>query len=60
MHHSRVLSAREIEGLIADGHLIVIYEGSALKLDNWIEKHPGGRLAILHMVGRDASDEINV
>ena len=53
------LSAREVEGLVADGRLIVVYEGHALSLDGWIDKHPGGRLAILHMVGRDATDEIN-
>jgi len=46
--------------LIADGQTIVIYEGHVLKLDSWLWKHPGGQLAIQHMVGRDATDEINV
>lgn len=59
MDRDRLISAREIEGLIADGQLIVIYEGLALKLDNWLDKHPGGHLAIHHVVGRDATDEIN-
>ncbi|KAF2626501.1 fatty acid/sphingolipid desaturase [Macroventuria anomochaeta] len=45
---------------IAQGELIVVYEGCALQLGAWIDRHPGGRLAILHMVGRDATDEINV
>lgn len=57
---NRLVPASEVKELIDDGKLIVIYEGFALKLDSWINKHPGGRLAILHMVGRDASDEINV
>lgn len=57
---NRLVPASEVKELIDDGKLIVIYEGYALKLDSWIDKHPGGRLAILHMVGRDASDEINV
>ncbi|KAK2615140.1 hypothetical protein N8I77_001916 [Diaporthe amygdali] len=57
---NRLVSASEVKELIDDGKLITIYEGYALKLDSWINKHPGGRLAILHMVGRDASDEINV
>jgi len=52
------LPAREIDALIAKGHIIVIFEDYVLKLDSWIQKHPGGRLAILHMVGRDATDEI--
>lgn len=60
MDRDRLISAREIEGMVADGHLIVIFQGLALKLDDWINKHPGGHLAIHHMVGRDATDEINV
>lgn len=60
MDRNRLISAREVERLVGDGQLIVIHEGYALKLDSWIDRHPGGRLAILHMVGRDATDEINV
>ncbi|KAB2571863.1 Delta 8-sphingolipid desaturase [Lasiodiplodia theobromae] len=60
MDRNRLISAREVERLVADGQLIVIHDGYALKLDRWIDRHPGGRLAILHMVGRDATDEINV
>jgi delta8-fatty-acid desaturase len=56
----RLLSPREIEGRIADGQIIVIYNSHALRLDSWLYRHPGGQLAILHMVGRDATDEINV
>ena len=54
-----ILSRREIEGLIADGRHIVISEGKVLKVDAWIKFHPGGDKAIKHMVGRDATDEIN-
>ncbi|KAL1636189.1 hypothetical protein SLS58_009883 [Diplodia intermedia] len=60
MDRTRLISAAEVERLVTDGQLIVIHEGHALKLDGWIDRHPGGRLAILHMVGRDATDEINV
>ena len=59
MSSNRILPRREIEGLIAAGHLIVVKEGSVLQLDGWLDKHPGGRLSVLHMVGRDATDEIN-
>ncbi|EAQ83709.1 hypothetical protein CHGG_10113 [Chaetomium globosum CBS 148.51] len=58
MKRDQVLTAAAVEGLIADGHVIVIFEDFVLKLDSWLEKHPGGRLAILHMVGKDATDEI--
>ena len=55
-----VVTAHEVQQRIADGQLIVVHEGYALKLDGWLNKHPGGHLAILHMVGKDATDEINV
>ena len=53
-----VLSRRQIEGLIADGRKIIILDGQVLKADSWLRFHPGGDKAILHMVGRDATDEI--
>ena len=53
-----VLSRREIEGLIADGRIVIIVEGKVLKVDAWMQFHPGGDIAIRHMVGRDATDEV--
>jgi delta8-fatty-acid desaturase len=52
------LSRRRVEGLIADGHTIII-DGKVLKVDAWLKYHPGGDKAIMHMVGRDATDEVN-
>ena len=52
------ISRRRIEHLIAQGHLIVIVDTQILKLDGWVEKHPGGRLPLMHMVGVDASCEV--
>lgn len=60
MGRNDILTPWVVEGLIADGHTIVISEGRVLRLDGWLKKHPGGRLAILHMVGRDATNEINM
>lgn len=54
-----IISRRKIEGLIADGRKIIIVDGFALKADGWLKYHPGGDKAILHMVGRDATDEVN-
>lgn len=54
-----ILSRRYIEGLIADGKHVIIYDDRVLKVDAWIRFHPGGDKAIQHMVGRDATDEIN-
>ena len=49
-----------VADLIAQGQTIVIYRDYVLRLDSWLDRHPGGRLAILHMVGKDATDEIEV
>lgn len=56
----KVLSRGEIEQLIADGHQIVIFDRKVLKVDAWLQYHPGGDKAILHMVGKDATDEITM
>jgi cytochrome b involved in lipid metabolism len=56
---NKLLSRRQIEGMIADNQLIVIVDDKVLKLDAWVKFHPGGDLAIQHMVGKDATDEVN-
>lgn len=55
---AQIITRRAVEGLIADGHTIVIFDGQVLKLDKWLEKHPGGRLPLLQMIGVDATSEI--
>lgn len=54
-----VLSRRKIEGLIADGRSIVIVNQNVLKVDAFLKYHPGGEMAISHVVGKDATDEVN-
>ncbi|KAF5388775.1 hypothetical protein D9757_005611 [Collybiopsis confluens] len=45
---------------ILDGQHIVIYNGNVLRIPvSWLDAHPGGSLAILHFVGRDATSEID-
>ncbi|GKU20224.1 unnamed protein product [Fusarium langsethiae] len=58
MGRDNILTAAAAERMIADGQTIVVFEDAILKLDGWMERHPGGRLAVLHMVGRDATDEM--
>jgi len=60
MDGHQILSTTTIQRLIATGKHIVIFEGKVLQLDGWLDKHPGGKLAIKHMVGRDATNEINM
>ncbi|KAK9493329.1 fatty acid desaturase-domain-containing protein [Lipomyces doorenjongii] len=55
----KLLSRAAIEGMIAEGNIIVIYENRVLRVDAWLPRHPGGDKVVFHMVGRDATDEIN-
>ena len=54
-----LLTRQQLEGMIADGKIITVVDGNVLKLDAWLKYHPGGEKAIMHMVGRDATDEVN-
>lgn len=58
LRREKVYTRREIEKLIAEGRKIIIVNNKVLKVDAWLKYHPGGDLAILHMVGRDATDEV--
>jgi len=54
----RVYSREEVEDLIANGRTIIVLNGKVLKVDAWLKYHPGGDKAIMHMIGRDATDEV--
>lgn len=58
MDRDRVYSRDEVEALISEGRKLFIVNGALIKADAWLKYHPGGDIAILHMVGRDASDEV--
>ena len=52
-------SRQQIADRILRGENLVIYRDQLIRISpGWLEDHPGGSLAILHFVGRDASDEI--
>lgn len=53
-----ILSRRQIEHMIAEGHAIFILDSCVIKADAWLKFHPGGDKAIMHMIGRDATDEV--
>lgn len=55
-----VMSRDEIEAMIAEGRKIMIVDQHVLKVDPWLSYHPGGDKAILHMIGRDATDEVTI
>lgn len=56
----RPLSREDVEDLIARGQHIVISQGQVLRLDSWLEFHPGGFKVVEHVVGRDATVEISI
>jgi delta8-fatty-acid desaturase len=58
MSRDTVLTPEAVDTMIANGDCIVIFQDYVLRLNSWLGKHPGGKLAILHMIGRDATDEI--
>lgn len=48
----------EIATRITQGQQLIIYRGRILNVTPWAPYHPGGALALLHFVGRDATNEI--
>ena len=54
-----LMSRKEIEGLIAQGRKIIIVDQHVLRVDAWLPYHPGGAKSIMHMIGKDATDEVN-
>lgn len=55
----RIIPRAEIVERIIQGENLVVYHDQVLDLTRWTEHHPGGQLAVLHFVGRDASDEMD-
>ena len=53
-----LLSRRQVECLIAEGKNVIIVNEKVLLVDAWLKYHPGGDKTIMHMVGRDATDEV--
>lgn len=55
----QTLSSNDIKALIEANNEIIIYKNQVLKVNAWLEHHPGGALVLKHCVGKDATDEIN-
>ncbi|XWW94357.1 hypothetical protein V2A60_002300 [Cordyceps javanica] len=60
MGRDTVLSRPAIEAMVANGDAVVIFQDYVLRLNSWLRLHPGGDLAIRHMIGRDATSEITL
>ncbi|CAG7565328.1 unnamed protein product [Fusarium equiseti] len=55
----KLMNRDDVEALIAEGKHITIFHNQVIKMDAWMPYHPGGDKAMLHLVGKDASDEID-
>ncbi|OAA47959.1 delta 8-(E)-sphingolipid desaturase [Cordyceps fumosorosea ARSEF 2679] len=60
MGRDTILSRTAIEAMVANGDAVVIFQDYVLRLNSWLSIHPGGDLAIRHMIGRDATSEITL
>ncbi|OZJ02432.1 hypothetical protein BZG36_04464 [Bifiguratus adelaidae] len=54
------ITRQEIDARTKTGEILIIYSDKVYKLDKWIKYHPGGVLAIQHLNGKDATDEIHM
>lgn len=54
----KVLQQQDVIELLKRDRAVVIYKDNVLDVTNWLARHPGGDKAILHMVGKDATDEM--
>ncbi|CAM9233359.1 unnamed protein product [Heterosigma akashiwo] len=48
----------QVRELIAEGRDLLVYEDGVYDLTKWKVHHPGGDLAITHLVGMDATNQI--
>jgi delta8-fatty-acid desaturase len=54
-----LVTRESIAARILDGEHLFILNGELIRVSQqWLSAHPGGALAILHFVGRDATDEV--
>ncbi|KAK9687658.1 hypothetical protein K7432_014702 [Basidiobolus ranarum] len=53
-----LFTMEEVRSRIEKGEILIVYDCRVYRLNNWIKQHPGGRLAVEHMLGKDATDVI--
>ncbi|KAI7875600.1 delta-6-fatty acid desaturase [Lichtheimia hyalospora FSU 10163] len=53
-----VLTQQQVQERVKQGEALFIFEHQVYKVDRFIHKHPGGELAIRHVLGKDVTDEI--
>ena len=54
-----LLTRSDVAARITNGDLLLVYRSHVVNATPWAPYHPGGALALLHFVGRDATDEVD-
>ncbi|CAO3650728.1 unnamed protein product [Cunninghamella blakesleeana] len=52
------ITTEVFEARVKQGEALFIFDNKVYKVDDFVEKHPGGSIAIKHGVGHDVTDEI--
>jgi delta8-fatty-acid desaturase len=56
----RIWSQKELNDAMQAGRAVFIYKSNVYDMTRWLPNHPGGELAVQRLIGRDATDVINV
>lgn len=51
-----VISPAQFHNSLADGKHWIVIDGTVYDVSRWFKSHPGGKLVLLHSVGRDVSE----
>lgn len=56
---AQLWTREQVAARILAGDTLFVLHGELVRVPpSWLAAHPGGRLSILHYVGRDATDEV--
>ena len=56
----KLWTREQVAARILAGDTLFVYDSLLVRVPpSWLATHPGGRLSILHFVGRDATDEVD-
>lgn len=58
MSPRQVITQQEVQERVKQGEALFIFENKVYKVDRFLNRHPGGEMAIRHVLGKDVTDEI--
>ncbi|KAI8364751.1 delta-6 fatty acid desaturase [Radiomyces spectabilis] len=54
----KIVTEEDLQARLKQGQAVFVFENKVYKVNHFLDKHPGGDLAIRHVLGRDVTDEI--